>query len=188
MDIDLTLQRVTEIGDANTVVQRMLQRAVDVALGDWLDYSIGPYPVEARMDGRIFARFHLDAGIGDVVMQPYETITCRDWLGFAGVETSQVRMIGQDQQFAEKIHAYTLPRSAQNSRVKDLVDLRAAKGRSVIDFGSRRAPGGDAALSVARAIYLAGGHGTSNVLAGRTWGIPIFGTMRDRFLRSVQAG
>jgi hypothetical protein len=32
-------------------------------------------------------------------------------------------MIGREQQFAEKIHAYTLPRNAANSRVKDLVDL-----------------------------------------------------------------
>jgi hypothetical protein len=34
-----------------------------------------------------------------------------------------VGMIAREQQFAEKIHAYTPPRSAQNSRVKDLVDL-----------------------------------------------------------------
>jgi hypothetical protein len=32
-------------------------------------------------------------------------------------------MIAREQQFAEKIHAYTLPRNAPNSRVKDLVDL-----------------------------------------------------------------
>ena len=32
-------------------------------------------------------------------------------------------MISREQQFAEKIHAYTLPRSSPNSRVKDLVDL-----------------------------------------------------------------
>jgi hypothetical protein len=32
-------------------------------------------------------------------------------------------MISREQQFAEKLHAYTLPRSAANSRVKDLVDL-----------------------------------------------------------------
>ena len=48
-------------------------------------YGGARYPVEARMDERIFARFHLDAGIGDVVMQPLETIVCRDWLGFAGI-------------------------------------------------------------------------------------------------------
>ena len=48
------------------------------------------------MDARIFARFHLDAGIGDVVMQPLETIECRDWLGFAGIERSRVRMIARE--------------------------------------------------------------------------------------------
>ena len=36
---------------------------------------------------------------------------------------NRVRMISREQQFAEKIHAYTLPRSSPNSRAKDLVDL-----------------------------------------------------------------
>ena len=85
------------------------------------------------MDERIFARFHLDAGIGDVVMQPLETIVCRDWLGFAGIESSQVRMIAREQQVAEKIHAYTLPRNAANSRVKDLVDLALLIGAGGLD-------------------------------------------------------
>lgn len=62
--------------------------------------------------------------------------------------------------------------------------VRAARGRQVVDFGSRRAPGADAALSVARAMYLAGGHGTSNVLAGRTWGIPILGTMAHSYIQA----
>jgi nicotinate phosphoribosyltransferase len=46
----------------------------------------------------------------------------------------------------------------------------AAKGRMVVDFGSRRAHGTDAALKVAWATYLAGGQGTSNVLAGKLYG------------------
>jgi hypothetical protein len=75
------------------------------------------------MDGRIFAKFHLDAGIGDVVIQPLETIECFDWLSFAGIQQPKVRVISCEQQLAEKIHAYTLPRSSTNSRVKDLVDL-----------------------------------------------------------------
>ena len=141
VDIDLTLQRVAEAapagGDMNQAVREMLQSVAAVPLGDWFEFLIGqpvmdltaaPYggarfPVEARMDGRIFARFHLDAGFGDVVMQPVETMVCRDWLGFAGIEASRVRMIAREQQLAEKIHAYTLPRNAANSRVKDLVDL-----------------------------------------------------------------
>jgi hypothetical protein len=39
------------------------------------------------MDERIFARFHLDVGIGDAVMRPLEVLECRDWLGFAGMES-----------------------------------------------------------------------------------------------------
>jgi hypothetical protein len=150
VDIDLTLQRVvagTVLGDTNRIVREMLQRAAGISLGDWFEFVIGPpvmdlmaapyggarYPVDARMDERIFARFHLDAGIGDVVMQPLETIVCRDWLGFAGIESSQVRMIAREQQFAEKIHAYTLPRNAANSRVKDLVDLALLIGAGGLD-------------------------------------------------------
>jgi hypothetical protein len=150
VDIDLTLQRVAASSpnvDTNQVVREMLQGVAAAPLGDWFEYVIGPpvldltaapyggarYPVEARMDERIFARFHLDAGIGDVVMQPLETIVCRDWLAFAGIESSQVRMIAREQQFAEKIHAYTLPRSTANSRVKDLVDLALLMGSGGLD-------------------------------------------------------
>ncbi|MBL0156834.1 MAG: nucleotidyl transferase AbiEii/AbiGii toxin family protein [Bryobacterales bacterium] len=53
--------------------------------------------------------------------------------GFAGIEASRVRMIGREQQFAEKIHAYTLPRDGTNSRVKDLVDLALLIGSSELD-------------------------------------------------------
>jgi hypothetical protein len=151
VDIDLTLQRVipaTAAGvDTNQAVREMLQTAADISLDDWFKFAIGPpvmdltaapyggarYPVEARMDERIFARFHLDAGIGDVVIQPLETIVCRDWLGFAGIESSRVWMIAREQQFAEKIHAYTLPRNSSNSRVKDLVDLALLIGSDGLD-------------------------------------------------------
>jgi len=61
--------------------------------------------------------------------------------------------------------------------------VEAAKGRSVVDFSSRRAHGTDAALKVARATYLAGGEGTSNVLAGLMYGIPVFGTMAHSYVQ-----
>jgi hypothetical protein len=54
------------------------------------------------MDERIFSRFHLDAAIGDVVMQPLETIACRDWLKFADIESSRVQLIPREQQLAER--------------------------------------------------------------------------------------
>jgi len=62
--------------------------------------------------------------------------------------------------------------------------VEAAKGRGVVDFGSRRAHGTDAALKVARATYLAGGEGTSNVLAGLLYGIPVFGTMAHSYVQA----
>lgn len=139
VDIDLTFQHVVaaQDGGPNQAMREILQRASDAPLGDWFEYTIGapmldlaaaPYggarfPVEARVDRRIFARFHVDAGIGDVLMPPLEAIVCRDWLAFAGVEAARVLMIPREQQFAEKLHAYTLPRDPANSRVKDLVDL-----------------------------------------------------------------
>ena len=68
-----------------------------------------------------------------MVIRPLETIVCRDWLRFAGIESSRVLMIAREQQFAEKIHAYTLPRNAANSRVKDLVDLALLIGSGGLD-------------------------------------------------------
>jgi nicotinate phosphoribosyltransferase len=62
--------------------------------------------------------------------------------------------------------------------------VTAAAGRALIDFGSRRAHGIDAALKVARTSYLVGATGTSLVLAGRMYGIPIFGTMAHSYIQS----
>ncbi|WP_243358729.1 nicotinate phosphoribosyltransferase [Fundidesulfovibrio terrae] len=60
----------------------------------------------------------------------------------------------------------------------------AARGRAVVDFGSRRAHGTDAALKVARAAWLAGAAGTSNVLAGKLYGVPVSGTMAHSFVQA----
>lgn len=54
--------------------------------------------------------------------------------------------------------------------------VEAAAGRDVIEFGTRRAQGPEAGLRAARAAYLGGCAGTSNVLAGFRWGIPVAGT------------
>ena len=58
----------------------------------------------------------------------------------------------------------------------------AARGRDVVEFGARRAHGPESALLAARASYIGGCVGTSNVLAGYKFGIPTYGTVAHSFV------
>lgn len=60
----------------------------------------------------------------------------------------------------------------------------AAPGKLLVDFGLRRAHGAEAGLLAARAAWLAGFGGSSNVLAGRLYGMPLFGTMAHSFVQA----
>ncbi|HWI81136.1 nicotinate phosphoribosyltransferase [Ramlibacter sp.] len=60
----------------------------------------------------------------------------------------------------------------------------AAPQRLLIDFGLRRAHGGEAGLLSARASYLAGFAGTATVQAGRDFGIPLYGTMAHSYVQA----
>lgn len=62
--------------------------------------------------------------------------------------------------------------------------VMAASGRTVIDFGSRRIHGIDAALKAARAFYIGGVAATSNVLAAKIYGIPVTGTMAHSYIQA----
>jgi nicotinate phosphoribosyltransferase len=58
----------------------------------------------------------------------------------------------------------------------------AAPGKLLLDFGARYAHGAEAAMQAARASYITGFAGTATVLAGKEFGIPIFGTMAHSFI------
>jgi nicotinate phosphoribosyltransferase len=60
----------------------------------------------------------------------------------------------------------------------------AARGKGLVDFGLRRAHGGEAGLLAARASYLAGFAGTATTLAGPMFGIPVVGTMAHSFVQA----
>ena len=61
-----------------------------------------------------------------------------------------------------------------------------AGGRPLIEFGLRRSHGAEAGLLAARASYLAGFAGTSNVLAGARFAVPTYGTMAHAFVQAHQ--
>lgn len=141
-DIDLAIRphllRKGGWDENATAVLETLRNGAALDLHDFFVFQIGDpiqdldaapyggarYPVEARMDARTFAKFHLDVSSGDVLREPYEQLQGRDWLAFAGIHTIAVPAISPEEQFAEKLHAYTLPRPARpNTRVKDLMDL-----------------------------------------------------------------
>lgn len=60
----------------------------------------------------------------------------------------------------------------------------AAPNKLLIEFGLRRAHGAEAGMAAARASYLAGFAGTSNVLASAAYGIPMFGTMAHSYIQA----
>ena len=65
--------------------------------------------------------------------------------------------------------------------------VQSARGKGVVEFGSRRAHGPEAGLLAARASYIGGCIGTSNVLAGYLFGIPTYGTMAHSFVMNYDS-
>jgi len=122
---------------AQAVYER-LQQAASRDLNDGFEFLVG-HPklertgapgggircsVEARLAGRPFIRFHLDVGLGDAVLGQPDWVDGSGFLSFAGIPAARIALYPVDQQFAEKIHAYTFPwQDRDNTRVKDLVDL-----------------------------------------------------------------
>ncbi|MBI2118375.1 MAG: nucleotidyl transferase AbiEii/AbiGii toxin family protein [Elusimicrobia bacterium] len=105
-------------------------------LHDWFHFRIGlpmleldalyggwRYPVTVIVDERTFSKFHVDIGIGDALISNPEWKEGNKILDFAGIPPARIALLPIEQQFAEKLHAYTLPRVRKNSRVRDLVDM-----------------------------------------------------------------
>lgn len=130
------------------LLQEFLQDCAEIDLGDYFDFVIGTasldienalyggfrFPIDARMGGRTFSKFSIDMASGDTWIKPHDIISPSNILDFAGVESSQIPLISIEQQFSEKLHAYTLPRERPNSRVKDLVDILALIRTNKLDI------------------------------------------------------
>lgn len=64
--------------------------------------------------------------------------------------------------------------------------ISVSHGLGVYDFSLRRTQGSDAGIKAARSSYISGCNGTSNVLAGKLYGIPIAGTMAHSFVMAFK--
>ncbi|MCC6463720.1 MAG: nucleotidyl transferase AbiEii/AbiGii toxin family protein [Planctomycetes bacterium] len=119
-----------------------LQRAGRLVLGDFLSFQVAPdrthpeitqegmvyqgrrFRVEARLAGKIYGyRFGVDVGFADPILGEPDIITGETLLEFAGIEPARIRLYPVETHLAEKLHAYTLPRTRPNTRVKDLPDI-----------------------------------------------------------------
>ncbi len=138
-DIDLSMHdssfQILQGQNPQQMLRELLQDELTRDLDDWFTFHLGAptadlraaplggarFPVNAQLDNRLFARFNLDVGLGDAAVSEPEWITGHELLSFADVPPARIAMVPLDQQFVEKIHAYSFPR--ESSRVRDLVDL-----------------------------------------------------------------
>ena len=116
------------IGD---LIRRELQILTQADLDDYFKFQIGlpgadienapyggaRYPVTTIIAQRPFVNFHLDVAC-DCLVGTIETIRGEDWLGYFEISPPTISMISAEQQFAEKLHSYTLPRDRTNTRSK----------------------------------------------------------------------
>ncbi len=144
-DLDLLLL------ESSTPAWDLLRLAAAKDLGDWFGFEVGRtqrepmedslggerYPVHSLMDGRTFENFHVDIGVGDPIVEAPEILHTPDLLAFADIDPVPFPAYPLTQQLAEKLHAYTRPLGgAENTRVRDFVDMLLIASMSTIDGNS----------------------------------------------------
>jgi len=135
-DIDFVLRKIKE--PTKEKIHEVLVEECRKDLNDWFTFEIGAptmdlegpvyggwrYPVEVLLDDRTFSQFHADIVIADILIAKPEKQRGFSLLEFAGIPPVDVFIYPREQHFAEKIHAYTVPRGTRiNMRTRDLIDL-----------------------------------------------------------------
>lgn len=134
-------------------------------------------PVFAHVSPEFFAYLREFRFSGDVWAMPEGT------MAFAGEPLLRVTAPLIEAQLLETYLLATINfQTLIASKAARIVE--AAHGRSIIEFGARRAHGMDAALYAARAAYIGGCIGTSNVEAAMKFNLPVFGTAAHSWVMS----
>jgi len=135
-DVDLWMT-----GDAKRTLDR-LRELGELDLGDFLSFAVEPdkdhpamkgegmvyegqrFRCEARLAGKLYGgRFGVDVGFADALTVEPDLVQGSSFLDFAGAQRTTMRIYPRVTHVAEKLHAYSLPRERENTRVKDLPDL-----------------------------------------------------------------
>jgi len=151
-DIDLRL-----MGSSDHMLAR-LQEAARRDLGDFMTFEVRPdddhpeiqndgmlydglrFRAECTLAGKLYGqRFGVDVAFGDPILGEPDVVAAKDVLGFAGIEPPTLRIYPIETHIAEKLHAYTMPRTRPNSRVKDLPDIALLASAKTIDAARLRA-------------------------------------------------
>lgn len=145
-DVDLSLK------SAPSGLLEQLREVGRLELGDYLSFDVSPdeklpeiladglpyrglrFRVQAKLAGKIYgSRYGLDVVLAEPAFGVPELVEGSSALAFAGVDPPKFRVYNLESHIAEKLHAYTMPRSRPNSRVKDLPDIALLSGVRVID-------------------------------------------------------
>ncbi len=135
-DVDLRM-----MGSPNDVLSS-LQEAGRRDLADFMTFEVSPdadhpeiqndgmqyeglrFRAECKLAGKLYGQpFGVDVAFGDPILGEPDIVVAEDVLSFAGIAPPTLRLYPVETHLAEKLHAYTMPRTRPNTRVKDLPDI-----------------------------------------------------------------
>ena len=147
-----TLSRTTKDVDllnkeSSRNIHASLVEATSLDMGDWFVFEVGQedkapqdafgghrYHVRCLLDGREFEAFHVDVGVGDLLVNEFYYLRFDAILDFADIASTEIPCYPVIQQIAEKLHALTREyKSGGSSRMKDFVDILLLAGLEDID-------------------------------------------------------
>ena len=144
---DIDLRSGVTLAEALARLQTVIAEGQEAEAADHFSFELGEpgpemqgapggtvrVPVIARLAGVEFTRFHVDLSSGDAVVGAPDILEGSDLLDFTGIPHLRFPTYPLAQQLAEKLHAYTLPRAAPNTRTKDFVDLVVIPAVEAVD-------------------------------------------------------
>ena len=124
-----------------------LVEAASLNMADWFAFEVGQedkaprdafgehrYHVRCLLDGRVFEAFHVDVGVGDLLIDNFDYLLFDALLDFADIVSIEVPCYPITQQIAEKLHALTRQyETGGSTRVKDFVDILLLAGLADIE-------------------------------------------------------